>query len=476
MPENLPGDGTTSSILVVDDDYQMRHALSQALTHGGYNVTVARDGADGLAKFDGKRFGMVITDLRMPKTGGMDVLSKVKERSPDTAVVVVTAFGDVEEAVEAMRRGADEFLVKPFPIQKLEEVVKRIFWQGPGRPQPVLTLGAVGKKLKTRAQFLCQDSRSKEVEQKAQVVAATDATVLITGESGTGKELLARLIHRNSGRKKGPFVAVNCAALNENLLESELFGHEKGAFTGAVSRREGKFELANKGTLLLDEISEMQTGLQAKLLRAIQEREVDRIGGKLPISVDVRIIATTNKDVRKEVEKGRFREDLYYRLKVVTLTIPPLRERQEDITLLAEFFFQDFRDLAAKRINGFAPQCMEKMLGYSWPGNIRELENAVMRAVIFCAGDEIGPSDMDLEGDWDLQQSDLELSAGLSVREMEKRLILKTLEATRGNRTKAAKMLDVSLRTLRNKLRLYRQEEGITIPCGDAYYTEGDRA
>ena len=475
MPENPLVDGKTPSILVVDDDYQMRHALSQALIHKGYNVTVARDGADGLAKFDGQKFGIVITDLHMPKTGGMDVLSKVKERSPDTAVVVVTAFGDVEEAVEAMKRGADEFLVKPFPIQKLEEVVKRIFWRKRGRPQPVTTLGGVGKKLKRRAQFLCQDSRSKEVEQKAQVVAATDATVLITGESGTGKELLARLIHRNSGRKNGPFVAVNCAALNENLLESELFGHEKGAFTGAVAQREGKFELANKGTLLLDEISEMQTSLQAKLLRAIQEREVDRIGGKSPISIDVRIIATTNKDVRKEVEKGRFREDLYYRLKVVTLTIPPLRERKDDIVFLAEFFLKDSSQLAGREITGFAPQCVEKMLGYPWPGNIRELENAIIRAVIFCAGDKIGPSDMDLEGSWALQPSDLELSAGLSVREMEKRLILKTLEATRGNRTKAAKMLDVSLRTIRNKLRLYREEEGITIPCGDAYYTEVDR-
>ncbi|MCH7921454.1 MAG: sigma-54-dependent Fis family transcriptional regulator [Nitrospinae bacterium] len=475
MSENLPGDGKPPSILVVDDDYQMRHALSQALTHGGYNVTVARDGADGLAKFDGQEFGIVITDLRMPKVDGMEVLRTVKERSPDTAVVVVTAFGDVEEAVEAMRRGADEFLVKPFPIQKLEEVVKRILWRKRGRPQPVITLGGVGKKLKSRAHFLCKDPRTKEVEQQALVVAATDATVLITGESGTGKELLARLIHRNSRRQRGPFVAVNCAALNENLLESELFGHEKGAFTGAVAQREGKFELANKGTLLLDEISEMQTSLQAKLLRAIQEREIDRIGGRSPIPMDVRIVTTTNKDLRKEVEAGRFREDLYYRLKVVTLTIPPLRERKDDIVFLAEFFLKDSSQLAGREITGFAPQCVEKMLGYPWPGNIRELENAIIRAVIFCAGDKIGPSDMDLEGSWALQPSDLELSAGLSVREMEKRLILKTLEATKGNRTKAAKMLDVSLRTIRNKLRLYREEEGISIPLGDAYYTEVDR-
>jgi two-component system response regulator FlrC len=372
-----------------------------------------------------------------------------------------------------MRRGASEFLVKPFPIEKLEEVVKKILWKGPRGTRPLPPVKSVGRKLNSKARFICNDPKSKEVEEQALVVAATDATVLIQGESGTGKELLARLIHYSSDRRGGAFVAVNCAALHENLLESELFGHERGAFTGAVARREGKFELANRGILLLDEMSEMQMSLQAKLLRAIQEKEIDRIGGKSPIPVDVRIVATTNKDLSSLVEKGRFREDLYYRLKVVTLTLPPLRERREDIPVLAEYFLDSFSEMTGRQIQGFTKPCIEKLLTYSWPGNIRELENAVMRAVIFCTSDQLGPEDMDVEGLRSLKQPELKFAAGLSVREMEKHLILKTLEATRGNRTKAARMLDVSLRTLRNKLRLYREEDDTVIP-GDENIVSGE--
>lgn len=465
--------GKLPSILVVDDDYHVRHALSQALKHEGYDVTSARDGAEALVKFSNQNFGMVITDLRMPKTGGLELLEAVKKRSPDTAVVMVTAYGEIEEAVEAMRRGASEFLVKPFPIGKLEEVVRKILWKNPKGSVALPHVATIGRKLNGKAYYICEDPRSKEVEEQALVVAATEATVLVQGESGTGKEFLARLIHQNSDRRGGPFVAVNCAALHENLLESELFGHERGAFTGAVARREGKFELANRGILLLDEMSEMQMSLQAKLLRAIQEREVDRIGGKSPIPVDVRIVATTNKDLARLVEKELFREDLYYRLNVVTLTLPPLRERKGDIPVLAEYFLSDFCEMTGRQIEGFTKPCVDKLLSYPWPGNIRELENAVMRAVIFCTSELIGPEDLDVEGLRSLKRPELKFAAGLSVREMEKQLILKTLEATRGNRTKAARMLDVSLRTLRNKLRLYREEEDVVIP-GDENILSGE--
>jgi DNA-binding NtrC family response regulator len=475
MAEGMVERGRFPSILVVDDDYHVRHAVSQTLKHEGYDVTLARDGSEALTKFENKNFGMVITDLRMPKTCGMELLAAVKERSPETAVVMVTAYGEVEEAVEAMRRGASEFLVKPFPVGKLEEVVKKILWKDPRSSSSLPPLGDVWRKFNGKAYFVSQDPKTKEVEQQALIVAATDATVLIQGESGTGKELLARFIYYNSDRRGGSLVAVNCAALHENLLESELFGHERGAFTGAVARREGKFELANRGVLLLDEISEMQMSLQAKLLRAIQEKEVDRIGGKSPIPVDVRIVATTNKDLSSLVETGQFREDLYYRLKVVTLTLPPLRERQEDIPALAEFFLRNFSKMTGKRIKGFTKPCMDKLLSYPWQGNIRELENAVMRAVIFCTAKEIGPEEMDVEGLRGLKKPELKFAAGLSVREMEKRLIFKTLEATRGNRTKAARMLDVSLRTLRNKLRAYREEDGTPMPGDESFGSEEDK-
>jgi DNA-binding NtrC family response regulator len=451
------------AVLVVDDEPSMRLALTESLRRNGYGVIQAMDGQQAIERLGKEKPWLVLTDMKMPRVGGLEVLKEVKRRSPSTNVVVMTAYGSVEAAVEAMKEGASDFLLKPFAADALERVLARLESgeadQAAGREvgrmpsRPVVT----------------EDPGMQRVLSMAEVVATSQATVLIQGESGTGKELLARFIHSRSPRAHGPFIAVNCAALPEGLLESELFGYERGAFTGAMVRRIGRFEMAHGGTLLLDEVSEMALGLQAKLLRVLQEREIDRVGGRAPVPIDIRVVATTNRSLRQEVEAGRFREDLYYRLNVFPITVPPLRMRSADIPLLAQHFVP-----AACQRNGLpAVPISEEALIFlktrEWRGNVRELENAVERAVLLARGKPIDARHFHLEevsappdrSGPQGQTAPPQLStagAGGSLWGMERDLIMNTLATVNGNRTHAAKRLGISIRTLRNKLREYRQQ------------------
>jgi DNA-binding NtrC family response regulator len=431
-------------LLVVDDEPQMLIAINETLRRNGYSITTAGSGMEALCRLKEKYYRLVITDMRMPEVSGLELLRKLKNLAPQTPVILLTAYGTIQNAVDAMRGGAYDYLLKPFSAESLENVVRRALDAAPRKNE------------KAAHAIITQDPKFSHTLEQAGQAAVSNATVLIEAESGTGKELLARMIHQKSARYSGPFVAVNCAALPESLLESELFGFEKGAFTGANSSKPGKFELANHGTLLLDEIGEMAPILQAKLLRVLQEREVDRIGGKDPVEIDVRVIATTNRDLFSLVQEGEFREDLYYRLNVVCLTIPPLRERPDDIPLLVDLFCKRYGDNFSQRNVRLSPEAMECLIGHDWPGNVRELENTIQRAVTLCTDSLIRPQDLLVSTPQNqvLSQSASELgfSAGVTMREMERQLIKKTLEDTRGNRTQAAKRLGISLRTLRNKL------------------------
>jgi DNA-binding NtrC family response regulator len=465
-----------SRILVADDDAQMQVAIRVALSRAGHEVVVVGDGRAAL-EMAGQGFDLVITDQRMPEMTGSELLAAVQEREYKVPVIMITAYGTINQAVEAMQAGAADFIPKPFSTDDLQRVVERVLHVTPEEQ------GRKGKRSSGgNRPIVTNDPLMIRVLEVAEAVARSDATVLIQGESGTGKELIARLIHASSPRRTQSFVAVNCAALPDSLLESELFGHEKGAFTGAQTRKIGKFELAHGGTILLDEISEMELGLQAKLLRVLQEREVDRVGGREPVSIDVRVLATTNRNLEEMVREGKFRADLYYRLNVIPLTVPPLRTRRGDVKLLVEHFMRKFL--------GEVPQLprsvLEALMTYPWPGNVRELQNAVERAAILSRGAtpkkedflltlpeaEEGPSTgeslAELEGAAVLPRIEVErgdvaesgegviLRAGMTVSEMEKELILETLRATGNNRTQAAKLLGISIRTLRNKLHEYR--------------------
>ena len=437
-------------ILIVEDDPHMREGLTASIEKKGHKVEVACDALEAKLKLAGQGFDLVITDLRMPKGSGMDVLDCARDLQPATPVVVITAYGTVEKAVEAMKKGAVDFIQKPFSLTDLWETLDRCLGSrgahGPDRagsdPQAILT----------------RNSQMLLILQRARAVAGTKVPVLLQGESGTGKELLARFIHRNSPRAHKTLVAVNCAAIPDNLLESELFGHEKGAFTGAISRKIGKFEQANGSTLLLDEIGEMSLNLQAKLLRVLQEWEVDRLGGNGPIAVDVRVIATTNADLLEGVRNGKFREDLYFRLSVMPLRLPPLRERKEDIPLLAEHFLKLACREHSRSIRGFTPRAMEKLEGHDWPGNVRELKNVIERAVLLASGDLVGEKDVWIEQLAGKEPEGIPGNGGRSLKDMERELILKTLEMEGWNRTRASAKLGISIRTLRNKLQEYRRE------------------
>jgi DNA-binding NtrC family response regulator len=431
-------------LLVVDDEPQMLIAINETLRRSGYAITMAGSGMEALCRLKEKYYRLVITDMRMPEVSGLDLLRKMRNLAPQTPVILLTAYGTIQNAVDAMRNGAYDYLLKPFSAESLEDVVRRALDSAPRKNDKLLH------------PILTQDPLLSRTLEQACMAAASSATVLIEAESGTGKELLARMIHQKSPRSLGPFVAVNCAALPENLLESELFGFEKGAFTGANVSKPGKFELADHGTLLLDEIGEMAPILQAKLLRVLQEQEVDRIGGKDPVEIDVRVIATTNRDLYALVQNGEFREDLYYRLKVVCLSIPPLRKRPGDIPLLADFFCKKYGDNYGRRNIDLSDKSMDCLVAHAWPGNVRELENTIQRALALCTGSVIRPQEL-LASEPKSAASvasnrELGLSAGVTMREMERQLIARTLEETLGNRTQAARQLGISLRTLRNKL------------------------
>ncbi len=445
-------------ILVIEDDEQLQMALNKVLTQNGYAVTLARDGYEGLDRLEGEQPWLVLTDLNLPGKGGMDFLREIRTQGYRMPVVVMTAYGSVETAVEALKFGATDFLQKPFPLDRLEGLIKDLQHTRSPVAKPKDPLRLPGGKEEPSEGFLTKNPKILQMLKMLEVVAASPSTILIQGESGTGKEVLARHIHRISPRAHQPFVAINCAALPDGLLESELFGYEKGAFTGALARRCGKFELAHQGTLLLDEIGEMSLGLQAKLLRVLQEREVDRLGSRQPVQVDVRVIATTNRNLAQEVQAGRFREDVYYRLSVMPFTLPPLRERPEDIQLLVEHFVNRSRRVPHLSVGKVSDEAMAYLKSRMWRGNVRELENVIERAILLAGDSPLQVEHCQVEEPAMLTSS----SPGPTgtIWEMERDLILRTLEKHDSNRTHAARTLGISIRTLRNKLREYRQLPG----------------
>ncbi len=438
-----------SRLLVVDDDIQMLSALEAALRSKGHTVETASNGIDAASKLENAGVQAVITDLRMPGMDGLELLQHVRRTKPALPVILLSAHGSVPTAVDAIKAGASDFLLKPFSHDALDEVLNKYLSGGfSSRPASAVE----------PAEIITQNAVMLSLLDQAVQAAKTNATILIQAESGTGKELLAHWIHKNSANHNGPFVAVNCAALPENLLESELFGYEKGAFTGANTFKPGKFELAQNGTILLDEIGEMAPLLQAKLLRVLQEQEVDRVGGRRPISIRVRVIATTNKDLRKLIARGQFREDLFFRLNVVPMRIPPLRDRKDDIAVLTRHFVKKFGGSTESEID---LQTLELLGRYGWPGNVRELENVIHRSFALRGSLKVMPADL-FDQSFETPESK-GIQAGQSVGEVERKLIMTTLEQTNGNRTHAAKLLGISLRTLRNKLREYRVEEAATV-------------
>jgi len=445
-------------ILVVDDDALFRDFLFEALKRKGYGVDVAEGGQVAVRRMDEADYDLVITDLRMPGIDGMAVLEAANRRLPEARVMMITAHGTIENAVEAIRdKGAYDYIQKGGSLEEIEIRVERALENQDLRQENQ----RLRSELEERYSFGNMVGKSRgmeEVFELVRTISRSRSTVLITGESGTGKELVAQAIHYNSPRRNARFVKLNCAALPQELIESELFGHEKGAFTSAIKQTKGRFELADGGTLLLDEISEIKPPLQAKLLRVLQEREFERVGSGTPIQVDVRIVATTNRNLQEAIEKGEFREDLYYRLNVIPLELPPLRERRDDILHLISHFLEKYNQENEKSITGVSDRALDLLTGYGWPGNVRELENYIERAVVICSGSQISeehlPVDV-LAGDGATGGSGGELQIGQTVRDVEKKLILKTLEHCDGNRTVAADMLGISSRTLRNKLHEY---------------------
>ena len=453
-----------SPILIVDDHPDNRKELTQSLEGVGFPVESASNGLQALNKFKTTTYSVVITNEQTPGIEGKDVLVSLKKKSPQIPVIVIAANGTVHNAVEAMHAGASDYLLKPFSVETLEKTVKKAISPLNGdrqskNNQKLLDISPIGKEIITR------NRKFQDILSRARSVAPSTATVLIQGESGTGKELLAAYVHHHSRNPRAPYVALNCAALPDTLAESELFGHEKGSFTGAIGRKIGKFELAKKGTVVLDEISEMPLQLQAKLLRVLQEKEIDRIGGTRPIPIDARVIAISNIDLKTAVTEGKFRQDLYYRINVIPLTLPPLRERKEDISLLAEYFLKNYCLANQKTINEIDDIAMKMLINYSWKGNIRELENTIERAVLISEGGVILPEHLllDISENEPELETNFSVNAGYTVREMEKKLIFRTLEDVNDNRTRAAELLGISIRTLRNKLREYREEGDVRI-------------
>jgi two-component system response regulator FlrC len=435
-----------TDILIVEDDPSLSEALTDTLEIAGYRTIAAGDGAEALVRLAESPVRLVISDVQMPKVNGMNLLERIKADYPEIPVLLMTAYGTIENAVQAMRAGACDYLVKPFAAEALvEHVARRIL------PKPEETPARV-----------VESPAMKKLWGLAARIAKTDATVLIQGESGTGKEVLARYIHQSSLRHKGPFVAINCAAIPENMLEAELFGYEKGAYTGAVQTVPGKLEMAQGGTVLLDEITEMNLPLQAKLLRVLQEREIERLGGRKPLALDIRVLATTNRNPKEWISRGQFREDLYYRLSVFPLTIPPLRDRREDILPLTEAFIRRHRQ-SGKPLPELSKTAAERLSAYAWPGNVRELDNLIQRALILQSGSRIELEDLvfedDLYGGGIPAGSDPRAADSLvnGLRTHEEKLILETLKEQNGSRKFTAERLGISERTLRYKLAKMRE-------------------
>jgi two-component system response regulator PilR (NtrC family) len=452
-------------ILVVDDEESMREFLSIMLHREGYQVDAASDGAQAVARLKEQSYDLVISDIKMPRFTGFQLLEHIKERFPETVVMMITAFSSTEEAVEAMKQGAYDYITKPFKNEEIRLIVKNALERKTLRQENQ----ELRKELDKRYSFCNLIGKSKSMQgiyDLIEKVAGSRVNVLITGESGTGKELVAKAVHFNSDRKEKPFVPINCGAIPENLLESELFGHEKGSFTGAVQQKAGMFEVANGGTLFLDEIGELPPMMQVKLLRVLQEREIRRVGGTKNIQVDVRLIAATNKNLEEEVGRGVFREDLYYRLNVIHLPLPSLRERREDIPLLIEHFF---RKLTGKEEGRVTEGAMRRLLDYHWPGNIRELENVLERCVVLGHSEEItedclppqlrGQAAASAGGMNELPETGLDLDAYLGG--IEKDILLKALDKCGGIRKKAAEFLGISFRSIRYRLAKFDIEPGL---------------
>lgn len=454
-------------VLVVEDDLSLCEALCDTLEIGGYRVVSARNGTEALIKLEHSQFKLVVSDVQMPVMDGFQLLKNMQQKYSETPVLLMTAFGTIPKAVEAMQAGASDYLIKPFDAEALVNKVADYVTANPSAANTADNERVV------------QDNSMKKLYALTARVAKTDVTVLLQGESGTGKEVIAGYIHQNSAYHRGPFVAVNCAAIPENMLEAMLFGYEKGAYTGAVQAMPGKFEQAQGGTLLLDEIAEMDLGLQAKLLRVLQEKEVERLGSQKKIKLNVRILAATNQKLKEQMEQGRFREDLYYRLNVFPINIPPLRNRPGDILPLAQELMQRHRS-DGKKLPEFDPKAVEKMLAYSWPGNVRELDNVVQRALILRTGDKITVDDLvfedvgsmgissEMQSETPLAESKdekLEISGlGEGVRSAEESIILQTLQMENGSRKTTAEKLGISPRTLRYKMARMK-DSGVIISC-----------
>jgi len=447
-------------LLIVDDDFAIRSFLEEALKDVGYQVEKADNGKSAIKILENQKIDLIITDLKMPEVDGLELLSIVKEKFQDTGLLLMSAYGTVDDAVQAMKIGAFDFVTKPFSITEIETRVKRFFEFQDLKTENV----KLKKKISTEEKYtslIGNSEKMKEVYRRIEMVSKSDVSVLVTGESGTGKELVSREIHNNSLRNNSPYLQINCAAIPENLVESTLFGYEKGSFTGALKTTNGVFQESNTGTLLLDEVTEVSTGMQAKLLRVLQEKVVVKVGSHAPQKIDVRIISTSNQNVIKLVEDKDFREDLFYRLNVFPIEIPPLRERMEDLPLLVDYFLMKIADKYVVDKKIISPPALDKMFNHSWPGNVRELVNVIERAFLYAGTNEqILESHITMEANNTTLQKTTHNFDGLSsLEEIERRAIFATLRKTKNNRTKASKILDISVRTLRNKLNLYKEKD-----------------
>ena len=442
-----------ATLLIADDDPGLRESLERTLTREGYRVVLASDGRAALERVQAGGVDLIVTDLRMPGLTGLELLRAAKAIMPDVDVILLTAFGTVEEAVKAMKDGAYDFLTKPFRREQLIKLIDKAL----ERRDLIEQNRALKKQLedlRAKGQMIGASPIWRRMMTLVEQVADSSATILIQGESGTGKELVARTIHERSARRNGPFVAVNCAALPETLLESELFGYEKGAFTGAAGRKEGRFELASGGTLFLDEVADLSLVTQPKILRVLQEGEFERLGGTRTLQVDVRIVAATNRDLAEMVKDKRFREDLYYRLNVISVRVPPLREHPEDIRLLAQHYLRVYSAKNGRKLEGFSNEAIARLESYAWPGNVRELENLVERSVLLARKDRIDAEDLPEEVmgvKRPPRDAILEL-VGTPLADIEERLLDETLRITGGNKTQAAELLGIDVRTVARKL------------------------
>jgi len=443
----------SANILVIDDEESMRAGCIQTLAEDGYRVRAVENGRKGLDRTNKESFDVILLDLKLPGIPGMEVLTRLKENDPNSVVIVITGYATIDSAVEAMKRGAYDFLAKPFTPEALSSIVKRAVDSRFRALEDACVALALDEKMISKT-IIGQSHQIANLILLIKKVAAANSTVLITGETGVGKELVAQTIHRLSNRADKPFVTVDCGVLVESLFESEMFGHTKGSFTGAMETTQGKFELANGGTIFLDEVTNISINMQARLLRVIEEREISKVGGLEKIEVDVRIIAATNKDLLKEIDGGRFRKDLFYRLNVVPINIPPLRERRQDISVLAKYFLKKFNQQKKKVVTGISAEAMRSLEMYDWPGNVRELRNTIEGGIVTCEAKVIELDDLPFNES--PIQSNINSSGGSRLAEMEREKISKVLKQFNGHKTKAAEYLGINRKTLREKIRKYK--------------------